>query len=169
MCVNASLFNYLQQLPCNIIIRPTITVCISTKYCFFIYMLDIFSFIHSFNHFYSASSSPLLLRGAPDTALMLCRNFIPKHHRQLWVKDLPKVPTWWLEQESNPRPFGRKVSTLPMCYIYPTLFLLFIVCVYFNLLLQGFYLRYIHALCYLSSLYVSNLFLFLVEIYTWYI
>jgi len=34
-------------------------------------------FIHSFIHsgyFYSASSNPLLLRGAPDTARMLCRS-----------------------------------------------------------------------------------------------
>ena len=37
------------------------------------------------------SSSPLLLRGAPDTARILCRNFTPKHHRQLGVKNLPKV------------------------------------------------------------------------------
>ena len=39
---------------------------------------------------------------------------MPKRCRQLWVKDLPKVPTWRLEQDSNPRPFGRKASTLPM-------------------------------------------------------
>ena len=32
------------------------------------------SFIHS-GYFYSASSSPLLLRGAPDTARILCRSF----------------------------------------------------------------------------------------------
>jgi len=60
---------------------------------------------HSFilsGYFHSISSSPLLLRGALDTARMLCRNFTPKHPRQLWVKDLPKVPTWWLERESNP-------------------------------------------------------------------
>ena len=42
----------------------------------------------------NASSNPLLLRGAPDPARILCRNFTPKRHRQLWVKDLPKVPTW---------------------------------------------------------------------------
>src|SRR6218665_3384116 len=36
-----------------------------------------------------------------------------KCHRQLSMKDLPKVPTWRLERESNPRPFGRKASTLP--------------------------------------------------------
>src|SRR6218665_739010 len=40
------------------------------------------SFIHS-GYFYSTSSSPLLLRGAPDTALILCRSFTPKHHKQL--------------------------------------------------------------------------------------
>src|SRR6218665_3262601 len=62
---------------------------------------DIHSFIHSF-YFYSAPSSPLLLRGAPDTARILCRNFTPKRHRQLKAKDLPKVPTWQLERESNP-------------------------------------------------------------------
>src|SRR6218665_330070 len=45
-------------------------------------------FIHS-GHFYSASSSPLLLRRAPDTARILCRSFTPKRHRQLRVKDLP--------------------------------------------------------------------------------
>src|SRR6218665_1550340 len=51
------------------------------------------SFIHSFFHscyFYSAFSSPLLLRGAPDTAWVLCRSFTPKRHRQQRVKDLPK-------------------------------------------------------------------------------
>src|SRR6218665_2745823 len=63
------------------------------------------SFIPSFIHlgyFYSAFSSSLLLRGAPDTARILCRNFTPKRHRQLLAKDLPKVPTWRQEQESNP-------------------------------------------------------------------
>ena len=43
-----------------------------------------------------------------------CRSFTPKRHRQLWVKDLPKVPTWRLERDSNLRPFGRKTSNLPM-------------------------------------------------------
>ena len=49
------------------------------------------------------SSSPLLLRSAPYTARILCRNSTSKRHRQLWVKDLPKVPTWWLERKSNSR------------------------------------------------------------------
>ena len=64
------------------------------------------SFIHSCIHsgyFYSASSSPLLLSSAPDTARILCRSFTPKRHRQLRVKDLPKVPTWRLEWDSNLR------------------------------------------------------------------
>ena len=65
------------------------------------------SFIHSFN-FYNASSSPLPLKGAPDTARTLCWNFMPKRHRQLWVKDLPKSPTWRLERESNPWPFDER-------------------------------------------------------------
>ena len=41
-----------------------------------------FSFIHP-GYFYSASSIPLPLRGAPDTARILCRNFTPKRRRQL--------------------------------------------------------------------------------------
>src|SRR6218665_1165356 len=71
--------------------------------------------IHS-SYFYSASLSPLLLRGAPDTAWILCRSFMPKRHRQLQVKDLSKVPTWRLERDSNPRPFGRKVMNLSMSH-----------------------------------------------------
>ena len=46
------------------------------------------SFIHS-DYFYSASSSPLLLRIAPDTARILCRSSTLKCNRQLRVKDLP--------------------------------------------------------------------------------
>ena len=40
------------------------------------------SFLHS-DHFYSASSSRLLLRSAPNTSRILCRSFTPKRHRQL--------------------------------------------------------------------------------------
>src|SRR6218665_3800778 len=69
--------------------------------------------------FYSVSSSPLLLRGAPETARILCRSFTPKRHRQLQVKDLPKVFTWRLERDSNPRPFGRKASNIPMRHHAP--------------------------------------------------
>ena len=76
------------------------------------------SFIHS-DHLYSASSSTLLLISAPDTARVLCRSFTPKRHRQLQVKDLPKVPMWRLERESNPLPSGRMVSTQPMRHHVP--------------------------------------------------
>jgi len=68
-------------------------------------------FIHS-GCFYSTSSSPLLLRGAPNTARILCRGFTPKRHRQLRVKDLSKVPMWRLELDSNLWPFGRKALNL---------------------------------------------------------
>ena len=73
----------------------------------------LYSVIHS-GHFYSAASSLLLLKSAPDTARILCRSFTEKRQRQLRVKNLPKVPTWWLERDSNPRPSGQKASTLPM-------------------------------------------------------
>jgi len=76
------------------------------------------SFIHS-DHFYSTSSSPLILRSAPDTARILCWSLTSKRHMELWVKDLPKVPTWWLERESNPWPSGWKLSTQPMCHHVP--------------------------------------------------
>ena len=66
--------------------------------------------IHSFNS-YSASSIPLLLRSAPKITLILCGNFTPKRHRQLRVKDLPKVPTWRLEWDSNPRPSGYGIDS----------------------------------------------------------
>ena len=63
--------------------------------------------IHS-GYFYSASSGPLLLISAPDTARIQCRSLTPKRHRQPRVKDLLKVPTWRLEWDSNPQPFGQK-------------------------------------------------------------
>src|SRR6218665_500372 len=69
-------------------------------------------FIHFVNsgHFYSAPSSPLLLRGAPDYSTdWSFTEFHAEEHRQLQVKDLFKVPTWRLERESNPRPSGLKV------------------------------------------------------------
>src|SRR6218665_198309 len=67
--------------------------------------LYIYSFIHS-GHFYSAPSSPLLLRDAPDYSTDTVSEFHAEAHRQLQVKDLPKVPTWRLERESNSRPSG---------------------------------------------------------------
>jgi len=70
-------------------------------------------------YIYSAYSSPLLLKGAPDTMRILCRSFTPKRHRQLRMKDLPKVPMWRLERDSNLRPFGRKASNLPTSHHAP--------------------------------------------------
>jgi len=94
---------------------------------------DLFQYIPIFIHsgyFYSASSSPLLLRGAPDTARILCRSFMPKHHRQLQAKDLPKLPTWRLERDSNPQPFAQKATNLPISlhtsqYIHYTIYTLY--------------------------------------------
>src|SRR6218665_3178735 len=40
------------------------------------------SFIHSFGHFYSAPSSPLLLRGAPDYSTDTVSEFHAEAHRQ---------------------------------------------------------------------------------------
>src|SRR6218665_4202135 len=39
---------------------------------------------------------------------------MPKCYRQLQVKDLPKVPTWQLEWDSNLRLYGRKAPYLPL-------------------------------------------------------
>src|SRR6218665_1764958 len=77
------------------------------------------TFIHSFDHFYSATSSPLLLRGAPDYSTDTVSEFHAEAHRQLQVKDLPKVLTWRLERESNPRPSGGKSSPQPRRHHVP--------------------------------------------------
>src|SRR6218665_1246211 len=69
-------------------------------------------------HFYRASSSPLLLRGAADTAWILCLSFMSKRHRQLQVKDLPKVLTWWRQQDSNLRLFGQKAPNLQIVRVF---------------------------------------------------
>ena len=63
----------------------------------------------SSGHFYSASLSPLLLRGAPDYSTDTVSEFHAEAHRQLQVKDLPKVPTWRLERGSNTTPLRLKV------------------------------------------------------------
>ena len=49
------------------------------------------SFIHS-SHFYSAPSSPLLLRGAPDYSTDTVSEFHAEAHRQLQVKGLAQGP-----------------------------------------------------------------------------
>jgi len=55
----------------------------------------IYSFIHSW-YFYSASSSPILLRGAPDYSIHIVLELTRHNTTALPVKDLPKVPTWQL-------------------------------------------------------------------------
>ena len=55
---------------------------------------DAYSFIHSFihsGHFYSAPSSPLPLRGAPDYSTDSVSEFHAEAHRQLQVKDVPNI------------------------------------------------------------------------------
>src|SRR6218665_476740 len=80
------------------------------------YTLELISvFIHSFIQAISIAP-PLLLRGAPDTARILYGSFTPKRHRELRVKNLPKVPTWRPERDSNPRPFRRKPPNLPVSH-----------------------------------------------------
>jgi len=37
-----------------------------------------------------------------------------KRNKQLWVNDLPNVPTWRQDWNSNPRPSGRKALKLPL-------------------------------------------------------
>src|SRR6218665_2074185 len=80
--------------------------------------IHIHSFIHS-GHFYSAPSSLLLHGGAPDYSTDTVSEFHAEAHGQLQVKDLPKVLTWRLERESNPRPSGWKSSTQPRRHHVP--------------------------------------------------
>ena len=61
-----------------------------------------------------------LFRNSPDHSNWHCVGvYTPKRYRQLQVKDLPKVSTWRLERDWNPRPFGRKAATLPMHHHAP--------------------------------------------------
>ena len=72
------------------------------------------SLIHSFIHsgqFYSAPSSPLLLRGAPDYSTDTVSKFHSEAHRQLQVQDLHKVPT--IQYNTNQIYNARKVT--PKC------------------------------------------------------
>src|SRR6218665_1609070 len=41
---------------------------------------------------------------------------MPKCYRQLQVKDLPKVPRWWLEWYSNLQPSVHKAPNLPLSH-----------------------------------------------------
>src|SRR6218665_3701701 len=104
--VNVSLA--LQSRRCSLIVCQW-AIFLPFNIVFYCINIVLHSFIHSFihsGHFYSAPSSPLLLRGAPDYSADTVSEFHAEAHRQLQVKDLPKVPTWRLERESNPRPSG---------------------------------------------------------------
>ena len=46
----------------------------------------------------------------------------PKRYRQMQVKDLPKVPTWRLEWDSNLQPSGWKAPNLPLSHHTPHIF-----------------------------------------------
>src|SRR6218665_415817 len=72
------------------------------------------TYIHS-GYFYSASSSPLLLKGAPDTAQI----------RYGKCRTGPRSLYMWrsAERDSNPRPFGRKASNIPMKHHAPQIHL----------------------------------------------
>ena len=69
----------------------------------------IHSFIHS-GHFYSAPSSPLLLRGAPDYCTDTVSEFHAEAHRQLQVKDLPKGPYMAARAGVEPTTFRLRVN-----------------------------------------------------------
>src|SRR6218665_1985795 len=79
---------FLSRCVCDIVYLPCLFPRLFLSFCnsFSLYLF-IHSFIHS-GYFCSASSSSLLLKGAPDTARTLCRSFKPMRHRQLRVKDL---------------------------------------------------------------------------------
>src|SRR6218665_677058 len=62
-------------------LRAAISDCFLHDLCRYLYSF-IHSFIHS-GHFYSAPSSPLLLRGAPDYSTDTVSEFHAEAHRQL--------------------------------------------------------------------------------------
>src|SRR6218665_1577042 len=91
-------------------------------------VMHIHSFIHS-GYFYSAFSSPLLLRGTIPTQYGYCVGV--SRHRKQRVKDFLKASTWRLERNSNPRPFGRKATNLPISH-YPHEHLIFFALLYLD-------------------------------------
>src|SRR5688572_30927314 len=69
-------------------------------------------FIH-FRYLYSAPSR-FLLRGALDYSVDTESEFHAEAHEQLQVKDLPRVPMWRLEVDSNLQPSGCKAPNIPL-------------------------------------------------------
>ena len=75
-------------------------------------------FIYSFIK--AISISPLQVHYYPEALptqpRILCRSFTPKRHRQVRVKDLPKVPTWRLAgfELTTLRPTGTDSTNAPL-------------------------------------------------------
>src|SRR6218665_150342 len=100
--IRVCIYTYVCIYVCNYVcMYACMYICMDVRMYVCVYV-----FIHSFGHFYSAPSSPPLLRGAPDYSTDTVSEFHAEAHRQLQVKDFPKVPTWRLERESNQRPSG---------------------------------------------------------------
>ena len=79
------------------------------------------SFIHSFilSFFPDISITPLHAHYTTQRRSRLQHWYCvgvnaPKRYRQLWVKDLAKIPTWRLAWDSNLRHSGRKAPNLPL-------------------------------------------------------
>src|SRR6218665_557659 len=85
---------------------------------------DHIPFIHSFIHLFiqTISIAPLQVHYYSE-ASQNNTDTISEFHAELpqatAVKDLPKVPTWRLERDSSPQPFGRKATNLPMSHHAP--------------------------------------------------
>jgi len=82
--------------------------------------------IHYYDHSFilDISIAPLQVHYYSEALLTLQHRYCvrvntPKRYRQLWVKELPRVPTWQLEWASNLRPLGRKAPNLPMSHPTP--------------------------------------------------
>jgi len=69
----------------------------------------IHSFIHS-EYLYSASSSPLLLRGASDTSRILCRIFTPKRQRETSSEGLAQGVYYAVRAGFEPATFRTKCN-----------------------------------------------------------
>ena len=80
------------------------------------------TFIHSFQIFLKSmfKSTTTQRRSRPQHCYFDGVNML-KHYRQLRVKDLLKVPTWWLEWDLNLRPSGCKTPNLPLSHHAPHL------------------------------------------------
>src|SRR5678815_4081857 len=60
-----------------------------------------------------------LIRGAPDYCANAESEFHAEAHEQLRVKDLPRIPTRWLEVDSNQQPSSCKAPNIPLHHRAP--------------------------------------------------